>query len=48
MKLDILKKKKQTNKHKLLNNYSGLQFEIQLLEAIKYGQNRFRLFNQAR
>ena len=22
--------------------------QIQLLEAIKYGQNRFRLFNQAR
>ena len=45
MKLDILKK----NKHKYNNYlYLGLPFEMQLLEAIKYGQNRFRLFNQAR
>ena len=36
MKLDMLKKK---NKHKY-NNYSGLPFETQLLEAIKYGQNQ--------
>ena len=43
MKLDVLLKKK-----KKYNNYLGLPFEIQLLEAIKYGQNRFRLFNQAR
>ena len=45
MKLDILKK----DKHKYNNFlYLGLPFEMQLLEAIKYGQNRFRLFNQAR
>ena len=27
------------------NNYSGLQFEMHLLKAIKLGANRFRLFN---
>ena len=40
MKLDI---KKHT--YTVCNNYSGLPFEMQLLKAIKKGQNRLRDFS---
>ena len=40
MKLDI---KKQT--YTVYNNYLGLPFEMQLLKAIKEGQNRLRDFS---
>ena len=42
MKLDI--KKKTNIKY---NIYSGLPFEMQLLKAIKLGQNRLRLLNSS-
>ena len=44
--LDFMKpswKKKKTNFK--YNNYSSLEVEMQLLEAIKLGRDRLRLFN---
>ena len=36
----LMKAKKQTNKHQMQHNYSSLPVEMQLVKAIKQGQNR--------